>query len=165
MQPSQIAVLDQFQAIIKMRICFGREARDDICTEGDAGPQLARLFTEGNRIVAQMATLHPLQNQVVPVLKAQVKMRHQTRFRRDGQHQVLIRFNGINRADAQARQVRHQTQDAHDQIAQAWLSGQICAPAGQVHAGQHDLVKATIHKTFDLIDHNARRHRARISAP
>jgi hypothetical protein len=110
---------------------------------------------EGDGVVAQVAALHPLQDQVVAMLQRQVQMRHQARLRRDGEHQVVVGLDGIDGADPQARQVRDQSQDAHHQVAEPRRARQVAAPAGQVHAGQHDLVVAAIHQAFDLVHHDA----------
>ena len=96
------------------------------------------------------------------MLQRQVQMRHQAGFRGDGEHQVVVGLDRVDRTDPEARQVRHQTQDAHHQIAQTRRAGQVAAPAGQVHTGQHHLVVAAIHQPPDLIHDDARRDGARI---
>mmetsp|Transcript_5413 Transcript_5413/g.8584 ORF Transcript_5413/g.8584 Transcript_5413/m.8584 type:complete len:235 (+) Transcript_5413:1798-2502(+) len=93
-----------------------------------------------------------------------MQMRHQTRLGGDGQHQVFIHLDTVNRTDPQAWQIRHQFQDAHDQIAQFGHHRLIRAPAGEVYAGQHHFVEAFVHQSFDLIDHHTGRHRAGIAA-
>ena len=111
-----------------MRVGLGRKARNDVRAEGDAGTQLSRLFAKGDGVVAQMPPFHPLEDQVVAVLKAQVQMRHKARLGGDGEHQVLVRLDGIDGRDAQAVQVRHQPQNPHDQIAKTRLARQIGTP-------------------------------------
>ena len=162
MQEGQAAILNQLQRIVEHLLGFGRKAGDDVGAEDHVGTQPPRLLAEGDGIVAQMAALHPLQDHVVTRLQRQVQMRHQARFRRDGQHQVVVGFDRIDAADAQARQVRHQPQDAHDQIAKPRRARQIGAPTGQVHPGQHDFVEAGW-PTRRLPDHLA--GRTRIAAP
>jgi hypothetical protein len=139
-----------------MRLRLGGKARDDVGAEGHVGAQAARLPAEGDGVVAQVAALHPLQDQVVAMLQRQVQMRHQPRLRRDGQHQVFVGLDRVDGTDPEPRQVRHQPQDAHHQIAEARRARQVAAPAGQVHAGQHDLVVAAIHQPLDLVHHDAR---------
>ncbi len=77
----------------------------------------------------------------------------------------VVHLDGIDRTDPQARQIGHQPQDTHDQIAQLGGGRQIGAPAGQVDTGQHHLVIARIHQPLDLIHHHACRNRAGIAAP
>jgi hypothetical protein len=86
------------------------------------------------------------------MLQRQVQMRHQARLGRDGEHQVVVGLDRVDGTDPQARQVRDQSQDAHHQITQARRARQIAAPAGEVDAGQHDLVVAAIHEALDLVD-------------
>ena len=74
---------------------------------------------EADRVVAQVAAFHPLEDQVVAMLQRQVQMRHQARFGGDGLHQVLVHLDRIDGTDPQARQVGHQFQDPHHQIAQS----------------------------------------------
>ena len=57
------------------------------------------------------------------MLKAQVQMRHQPRLGGDRLHQVFVHLDGIDRRDSQARQVGHQFEDAHHQIAKARRAG------------------------------------------
>jgi hypothetical protein len=106
-----------------MRLRLGREARDDVGAEGHVGAQAARLPAEGDGVVAQVAALHPLQDQVVAMLQRQVQMRHQARLGRDGEHQVVVGLDRVDGADPKARQVRHQPQDAHHQIAERGVPG------------------------------------------
>ena len=106
-QPCQRAVLDQFQRVFEMRLGLGREARDDIGPKGHLGAQLARLFREPDRIIAQVTALHPFQDQVVAMLQGQVQMRHQTRLGRNRLHQVFIHLDGVDRRNSKARQIGH----------------------------------------------------------
>ena len=84
--------------------------------------------------------------------------------RGDRQHQVFIRLDAVDRRDPQPRQIRHQPQDAHHQIAKTRAARQVRAPGCQIHPGQHNLCKTLVHQPLDLLDHHARRHRPRISA-
>ena len=70
----------------------------------------------------------------------------------------------FNRSERVAGQIRYQLQDAHDQIAQLWLGRKVSPPRGQINAGQHNLVVAPVHQTFDLVYHDACRHGPRIPA-
>ena len=108
MQPSQVAVAHQFEAVFKMRLGFGGKACNDISAKGHIGAQLAGGFAKPDGIITQMPALHPFQDQIVAMLQAQVKMRHQPRFGRNGLHKVLINLNTINAADPQPRQIRDQ---------------------------------------------------------
>ena len=165
MQEGQPAGGHQVDRVLEHRLGLGRKARDDVGAEDHVGAQPPCLLAESDGIVAQMAALHALEDHVVARLQRQVQMRHQARLGRDGQHQVLVRLDRIDRADPQPRQIRHQPQDAHDQIAQARQPRQIGPPAGQIDPGQHDLVEAAPDQPLDLLDHHARRDRPGIAAP
>ena len=156
MQPRQIAVCHQPERVFKMRVGFRGEARNDIGPKGHIWPQPLGLFAKPDRVIPQMAPRHAFQNKIVTMLQRQMQMRHEPRLGRDGLHQVLIHFDRVNRADPEPRQIGHQFQDPHHQIAKFGLSRQIRAPRGQIHAGQNDFVKAFVDKPFDLIDDNTR---------
>ena len=83
-------------------------------------------------IVAQVAAFHPFQDHVVARLKRQVQVWHQARFGREGEHQILIRLDRIDGGDAQPRQVRHQPQDPHHQIAEARLARPLAETVAEV---------------------------------
>jgi hypothetical protein len=87
MQPGEPALLHQPQRVLEHRLRLGREARDDVGAEGHVGAQPARLVAEADGVVAQVPPLHPLEDQVVARLQAEVQMRHQARLGRDGLHQ------------------------------------------------------------------------------
>jgi hypothetical protein len=72
--------------------------------------------------------LHALEDHVVARLQAEVEMRHQPGLRTDGVDQRGVGLDGIDRTDAQARQVGDQPQDALHQVAQRRAARQIGAP-------------------------------------
>ena len=82
-------------------------------------------------------------------------MRHQTRFGRDGLHQVFVNFDGINRTDAKSGQVRNQFKNTHHEIAQLRLGWKVGTPACQVDSGQDDFIKAFVDQALDLINYDA----------
>ncbi len=121
-QPSEIALLDQPQRFLEMRLGLGRETGDDVGPEGHVGAQAAGLPREANRVAAQMPALHALEDHVGPVLEAEVKVRHQPRFLGDAAQERLVHLDAVDAADPQARHVR-QPQDPRDEIAQGGVPG------------------------------------------
>ena len=117
MQPRQVAFLDELHRVFKHRLGFRRETGDDVSAKGHVRPQSAGLLGKADRIIAQVAAFHALQNHIVAMLQRQVQMRHQARFGGDGLHQVFVHFDRVDRGNPQARQIGHQPQDAHHQIA------------------------------------------------
>ena len=58
-----------------------------------------------NDVLARVAALHPLQDQIVAGLKREVKVGHKPLFLREGFRERFISFHRINRREAQARQL------------------------------------------------------------
>ena len=71
-QPCQIAFLNQLEAIGKVGLSLGREACDDIGAKRHAGAQAAGFLAELDRVITQVTTFHPLEDQVRPMLQAEV---------------------------------------------------------------------------------------------
>ncbi len=99
-----------------------------------------------------MPPFHALQDQIVSVLKGQMHERRKSRFRH-GLHQGIIYLDGVDGGNTQLLQLRRQFQDALDQIAELRRARQVCAPACEVHAGQHNFIMAGLDEASNLIDH------------
>ncbi len=163
MKECEVTVLNQLQRVLEHRLGLGREARDDVGAEDDTGPEAASVLAKPDRVVTQVAALHALQDHVVASLKAEMQMRHETRFGRDGLHQIVVRLDGIDRGNPEPRQIGNQPQDAHDQIAKPRRARQVGPPGGQIDTGQDDFQKSAVNKPLDLIHDDARRNRPRIA--
>ena len=130
-------------------------------TSGRARPHR---LAEGDGVVAQVAALHPLQDQVVAGLQRQVQVRHQPRLAGDRLDQPRVGLDLVDRREPQPRQVRHAGEDRGDEVAEPRRALEVGAPARQVDAGQHHLVEAAVDQPRDLRDHGRRRHAARVAA-
>ena len=93
-----------------------------------------------------------------------MQMGHQPPFVCDSLHQGVIGLDRIDGRYPQPRQIRHQLQDASDEVTQPRSARKVCAPGRQVDTGQHDFVEAPIHQPGNLVNHHTRRNRARVSA-
>ncbi len=163
MQPGQVTFFDQPERIFEPRFRLRRESGDDIGPKCHVRAQTACLLAKTDGVVAQVTALHSLEDQVIPMLQRQVQMWHQALLVRNGLHEVFIHLDGIDAANAQARQVRHQLQNPHHQIPQPRLPGQLGTPACEVNSGQHHLVITTPYEALDLINHDPGGHAARVS--
>ena len=92
---AMLAILHKIKALLELRFGFGRETRNQISAENDIVPQPPRLFGQRYCIRTQMPPLHALQDQIRPVLKRKMQMRHQAGFFRNQPPQVFIHFHGI----------------------------------------------------------------------
>ena len=161
-QPCQMAAVHQCQRVFKSGLGLGRETGDNISPKSDTWPCGAGLFAKPNGIARQMPTFHPLQDQIVTMLEAEMKMRHQARLCCNRVHERIIDFDGIDRTDPQTRHIR-QPQNAAHQIPKRRCPGKIRAPGGQIDPGQHDFLIPALHQPVHLIHNHPRRHRARIA--
>ena len=162
-QMGEAAFLDDLQRVLEMLVRFGGEAGDDIGAEGGVRAQPADVLAKGDGILARMAALHPLQNEIVAMLQREMEMRHEARLGRDRLHQVFIGLDGIDRGKAQPVEFRYVPQDRAHQPAEARLARQVRSVAGQIDAGQHDLAIAVFGEPLDLVDCRTHRHGARIA--
>ncbi len=94
-----------------------------------------------------------------------MQMRHQPLLVRDRGEQRRIRLDRVDRGEPEPRQLGDELEHRAHQSAERHLAGQVLAIGGDVHARQHDLGIALLHKQAHLRHHFARRHRARRSAP
>ena len=90
---------------------LGREAGDQVGAEHDVRPQLPRRGAEADRVGARMPPLHALQDHVVAGLQREMQMRHQPLLLAERAHQLVVGLDGIDRGEAQARQLAHMLQD------------------------------------------------------
>ena len=95
-QPCQVAFGHQRQCVLEMRLCLGGEACDDVRPKGHVRPQFAGLLRELDGIVPQGPPLHPFEDQIVPVLQAEMQVWHQPVLSRDGLHKRLIHFDRVD---------------------------------------------------------------------
>ena len=84
-------------------------------------------------------------------------MRHQARLFGQAAHKILIDLGRVDGGQPEAGQLRHELEDARDQLPKVGRTGQISAPGGDVDPGQHDLAEALGAQPADLLDHLARR--------
>ena len=110
-----------------------------------SGRRRAHLGAEADRVGAQMAALHALQDEVVAGLQREVQMRHQPRLRRRS------RRAGRRSASTESIEERRSrsssgtcAQDRLDQRAERRRARQVAAVARDVDAGQHDLARAVL---------------------
>ena len=69
-------------------------------------------------------------------------VRRDPRLGGDQFEQQRVDLDAIERRQAEAGQGGKGCEDRGDEIAEAWLAGQVRPPRGHVHAGQHDLADA-----------------------
>jgi len=68
MQPREVAVFYERQRVRKHRVAFCGEACDDVGPIGHVRAQFAGIFGKADRIIAQVAPLHPFEDHVVAML-------------------------------------------------------------------------------------------------
>ena len=64
MDKGQATVVNQRQALGELRFCFGRKARNQIRAQSHIGPQATHVLAKLNRITAQVAALHALEDEI-----------------------------------------------------------------------------------------------------
>ncbi len=69
-------------------------------------------------------------------------MRHEALFAGDGIEKVFVNLDAVDGGQAKPGKVGHLFEDRLNQHSQFRCSGQISAPGGGVHPGQHDLAVA-----------------------
>ena len=106
-QPGQAAFVDQAQRVLEHRLGLGRKAGDEVGAEHHLRPRGPHRGAEGDRVVAAVPPLHPLQDHVVARLQRQVQVRHQPRLAGDRLDQPRVRLDLVDRGEPQPRQVRH----------------------------------------------------------
>ena len=119
MEEGEIAFLDQVERARKHLLGLGREARDDVSAEHHVGAQPSHLITECNRVGAQMAPLHALEDEIVTGLQREMQMRHQPLLFADQAEQVRINLHNVEGGEPQPFQLRHQGKNAPHQLAEA----------------------------------------------
>ena len=154
-QPGQAALLDQPQRVLEHRLGLGGEAGDQVGAEDDVGAGGADLLAEADGVVAEVAALHSLEDQVVAGLEGEVQVRHQARLAGDRLHEQRVGLDRVDGGEAQARQVGDAAEDRGDEVAEARRARQVGAPGGEVDAGQHDLDEAALRQAGDLLDDDA----------
>ena len=78
-----------------------------------------------DRVGAQVAPLHALEDQVVAGLQRQMQMRHQARLVGERVEQVAIGLDRIDRRQPQPRQSRHMLEDLLHQRAELRRARQV----------------------------------------
>ena len=97
----QPAFVDEVERTREHRLGLGREARDDVAAEHHVRPQPPHLVAERDRIGAQMAPLHALEDEIVAGLQRQMQMRHQPRVVGERVEQVTVGLDRIDRGEPQ----------------------------------------------------------------
>src|SRR6476469_3241522 len=69
MQLRQPARIDQVERASKHILVFGRKARDDIRAKNHVGAQTSHLLAKRNCIVARVASLNALENEIIACLQ------------------------------------------------------------------------------------------------
>jgi len=84
---------------VRLMVFFGFcwKASDQIGANGEIWAAGLEAGCQTNRVMAQMAALHPLKDQIMAMLHGQVQMRHQTRVCGKEFKQLFINFNAIKR--------------------------------------------------------------------
>ena len=158
------AVVDKIERAREHFFRFGRKADDEIGAEDDIGSRLAKRAAKVDCVLARMAPLHALQDQIVAGLQRQMKMRAEPRVFGDRRAQVVIDFDAVDRREPQTRQIgkfaQQQTHEAPERPAVA----KIGAIARQIDAGKHDFFLAGRDERARLRDDLGRRRRARRAA-
>ncbi len=103
----EAAIFDQPQRILKHRLGLGGEAGDEVGPENHVRAQPTDLVAEADRVGAQVAPFHPLEDHVVAGLERQVQMRHQSVFLGEGGDEIRIGLDRVDRRQPQPFQVRH----------------------------------------------------------
>ena len=138
------AVLHQIEAVDKHRVGLGRKPCDNVGTDGDFGSLGLHPLDKFDRKFATVPPLHPLQDHIIACLQRQMYVRHQARFAGNQVEKPVVDFDTVNRRQSQTGQGGDMRHDPLDQLAQIGLAGQIMAIAGDIDAGQDDLVKASV---------------------
>ncbi len=164
MEIGEPGLADKAACVRSHLLGLGRETGDEIGAEGGIGAQAAHLVAEVDRMLAQMAALHALEDHVVAGLHRQMEMRHQPLFLGDGAQEGVVGFDGIDGGDAQALQFGHQLQDLLHQLAEAGRARQIGTIGGEIDACQHEFREPGLDQPARFVDHRAHRHAARVPA-
>jgi hypothetical protein len=135
-----VAFVDQGEAIRVHCLGLGRKSGDQVGADRDVGPLRLQPLHRPDRVGTAVAALHPLEDHVVARLEAHVEVGHEARlFGREGK-QPLVHLDAVKRGEAQPRKLGHIGQDPLDQLAERRRAGQVGAVAGDVDAGEHDLL-------------------------
>ena len=93
MQVHEVALRHKIERVRKHVLGLGRETRDDVGAEHDVGAQPPHVGAKSDRVGAQMAALHALEDEIVAGLQRQVQMRHQPRLVGERVDQVTVGFD------------------------------------------------------------------------
>ena len=97
MQIADARIFDHRHGLFMGGFGFGWESGNNIRTKCHIRAAAARLVTKSYDIAAQMASFHPPQNQIIAMLRRNMKMRHQAWVIRQHIHQFRVRFGRIQR--------------------------------------------------------------------
>ena len=121
------------------RLVLGREAGDQVGADGEIGPARAcSALDQVHRIAAQMAALHPLEDQVMRRAAATGAGAASPAVRRRAVRTAADRSRSRRpRTGAGAAGAGNASRMAATRCAKPRRAGQVMAPTGQVDAGQH----------------------------
>ena len=121
---------------------------------------------EGDRVVAEVPPLHPLQDHVVAGLQRQVQMRHQPRLAGDrlDQPRVRLDLSRSRRAAAAAGPARPRGSPPRGRRAAAPRRDRRPSSVRSTPVSTTSLKPRSTSRR-DLLDHRRRRHAARVPAP
>ena len=144
-------LVHEVQRLREQHVRLGRETGDQVGADGQARAQAAGAGDGGQGVGPAVAAAHPFQHQVGPGLHGQVQMRHQPWLVGQQPPQVVVEGRRVQRGQSQARQVRHQGQQAPYQCTQGRTARKVRAVGADVHPGQHDLTVAGGHQPPNLL--------------
>ena len=131
-----VAIVEQFQAVQRHFLGFGRKSGDEVGADRRVGPRGLDPLDRADRVGAAVAALHPLEDQVVAGLKREMEVRHQPRLAGDQLEQGVVDLDAVERRQAQALQARLGGEQPLAQRAEA------AVVVGDVDAGEDDLLRA-----------------------
>lgn len=109
---------DEGERLLEHRLVLGRKAGDQVGAEDDAGPGRPQPQAEPDHVGPQMPPLHPLEDQIIAGLHAQMDMRHEARLARQMGEELVVDLGRIERGEPEPRQLRHGLEDHADQPAE-----------------------------------------------
>ena len=110
MQMRQPAVVDEVERAREHLFRLGRKADDEIGAEDDVGPRRAQRVAEADRVLARMAPLHALQDQIVARLQRQMQMRAEPLLSRKSLDEIVVGLDAIDRREPQPFELRKRAQ-------------------------------------------------------
>lgn len=110
---------------------LGREAGDQVRAESDFGASVTQAMAQVDRVGARMAALHALQDHVVARLEGEMQVWGDALFVGERLKQRLVDLDGIDRGEAELFEVRHELENARDEIAELRRVRQVGAPQGR----------------------------------